>query len=110
MKNRRRLVAALVASSACLGTVALTAPPVSADHPRCVRNNNNVRKLLDPRLRALDSLTPHLDCAPDLLRDLIRYGHAERGLRPRLTTAALAAVDTATPVFLATVPDLDEYD
>ena len=69
----------------------------------------NVRKLLDPRLRALDSLTPHLDRAPDLLRDLIRYGHAERGLRPRLTTAALAAVDAATPAFLATVPDLDEY-
>jgi hypothetical protein len=32
----------------------------------------NVRKLLDPRLRALDSLTLHLDRAPDLLRDLIR--------------------------------------
>ncbi|WP_324273566.1 hypothetical protein [Blastococcus brunescens] len=37
-----------------------------------------MRKLLDPQLRVLDDLTPHLDRAPDLLRDLIRYGHAER--------------------------------
>jgi hypothetical protein len=71
---------------------------------------DNVRKLLDPRLRALDSLTPHLDRAPDLLRDLIRYGHAERGLRPELTAAALAAVNAATPSFLETVPEQDEDD
>ena len=70
----------------------------------------NVRKLLDPRLRALDSQAPHLDRAPDLLRDLIRFGHAERGLRPELTTAALAAVDAAGPVFLESVPEQDEED
>jgi hypothetical protein len=69
---------------------------------------DNVGKLLDPRLRALDSLTPHVERAPDLLRDLIRYGHAERGLRRELTAAALAAVDAAAPSFLATVPKLAE--
>jgi hypothetical protein len=71
---------------------------------------DNVRKLLDPRLRALDTLTPRLDRAPDLLRDLIRYGHAERGLRPELTAEALAAVDAAAPSFLASVPELGEDD
>jgi hypothetical protein len=69
---------------------------------------DNVRKLLDPRLRALDSSTPQLDRAPDLLRDLIRYGHAERGLRSELTAAALAAVNAAAPSFLASMPELAE--
>ena len=64
---------------------------------------DNVRKLLDPRLRALDTLTPHIDRAPDLLRDLIRYGHAESGLRRELTERALAAVDAAAPAFLEAV-------
>jgi hypothetical protein len=68
----------------------------------------NVAKLLDPRLRALDSLAPHLDRAPDLLRDLIRYGHDERGPRRELTEDALAAVDAAAPAFLATVPEPDD--
>ena len=58
----------------------------------------------------LGSLTPHLERAPDLLRDLIRYGHAERGLRPELTVTALAAVDAAAPAFVATVPEPDEDD
>lgn len=69
---------------------------------------HNVRKLLDPRLRALDSLTPHLDRAPDLLRDLIRHGHAERGLRPELTAAALTTVDAGTPAFLESLREQDE--
>jgi hypothetical protein len=70
----------------------------------------NVRKLLDPRLWSLDSLTPSLDRAPELLRDLIRYGHAERGLRPELTATALAAVDAATGDFLAALRERDEDD
>src|SRR6476469_5508068 len=45
---------------------------------------DNVRRLLDPRLWSLDPLTPSLQRAPELLRDLIRFGHAERGLRPEL--------------------------
>jgi hypothetical protein len=67
----------------------------------------NVAKLLDPRLWHLDRDTPSLDRAPELLRDLIRYGHAERGLRPELTTAALDAVDAAAGPFLAAVQELD---
>jgi hypothetical protein len=69
---------------------------------------SNVRKLLNPRLRFLDDLTPSLDRAPELLRDLIRYGHAERGLRPELTTAALAAVDGATSSFVEALREVDD--
>jgi hypothetical protein len=68
---------------------------------------DNVRKVLNPRLRFLDSLTPSLDRAPELLRDLIRYGHAERRLRPELTAAALAAVDAATGSFVAALQELE---
>jgi hypothetical protein len=68
---------------------------------------DNVRKLLNPRLRLLDSLTPSLDRAPEVLRDLIRYGHAERGLRPELTAAALAAVDAATSSFVEALREAD---
>ena len=71
---------------------------------------DNVRKLLEPRLWALSGSTPHLDRAPELLRDLIRYGHAERGLRPGLTTAALTAVDAAAGAFLTAVRALDDED
>ena len=70
----------------------------------------NVRKLLDPGLRMLDDGTPSLDRAPELLRDLIRYGHAERGLRPELTAAALAAVDAATGPFLLAVQEVADDD
>ena len=44
-------------------------------------------------------LTPSLERAPELLRDLIRFGHAERGLRPELTAASLDAVDVAAGPF-----------
>jgi hypothetical protein len=71
---------------------------------------DNVRKLLDPRLWSMDSLTPSLDRTPELLRDLIRYGHAERGVRPELTADALTAVEAATGPFLAAVQELDEDD
>jgi hypothetical protein len=63
----------------------------------------NVRRLLDPRLQRLDPGTPHLDRAPDLLRDLIRFGHGERGFRQELTDDALAAVDAAADAFLTAV-------
>lgn len=71
---------------------------------------DNVRKLLTPEFRTLDDSIPLLDRVPELLRDLIRFGHAERGLRPGLTTAALAAVDATAESFLAAVrePDADE--
>lgn len=71
---------------------------------------DNVRKLLDPRLWLLDSLTPSLDRAPELLRDLICYGHAERGLRPERTTAALASVDAVATPFLSAVKERDADD
>lgn len=70
----------------------------------------NVHRLLDPALLYLGTRTPHLDRAPDLLRDLIRYGHAERGLRQELTDDALAAVDASAGAFLAAVRELDEDD
>ncbi|SOE03476.1 hypothetical protein SAMN06272739_4191 [Blastococcus haudaquaticus] len=68
---------------------------------------DNVRKLLTPEFRMLDDSTPFLHRVPELLRDLIRYGHAERGLRPGLTAAALSALDAAAGSFLAAVQDLD---
>ena len=71
---------------------------------------HNVDTLLDPRLGMLDDCTPSLDRAPELLRDLIRYGHAERGLRPELTTAALATVDAANGAFVAAVREPAEDD
>jgi hypothetical protein len=71
---------------------------------------DNVRKLLNPELRFLGYRTPSLDRAPELLRDLIRYGHAERGLRPELTTAALAALDAAAGPYLTAVQELGADD
>ena len=68
----------------------------------------NVRRLFDLELLFLSPETPHLDRAPDLLRDLIRFGHAERGLRQELTDDALAAVDASAGAFLAAVRELDE--
>jgi hypothetical protein len=63
----------------------------------------NVRRLLDPERTFLAPGTPHLDRAPDLLSDLIRHGHAARGLRHELTDDALAAVDTSADAFRAAV-------
>ncbi|MGY1703571.1 hypothetical protein ACI79C_03285 [Geodermatophilus sp. SYSU D00697] len=64
---------------------------------------DNVGRLLDPRLLYLDGTTPHLDRAPELLRDLIRHGHAARGLWQELTDDALAAVDASADAFRAAV-------
>lgn len=71
---------------------------------------SNVRRLLHPDLSALDPGTPHLARAPDVLRDLIRFGHAERGLRQGLTDDALAAVDASAGAFLEAVRRLEEDD
>jgi hypothetical protein len=68
----------------------------------------NVHRLLDPELLFLGFATPHLDRAPDLLRDLIRHGHAARGLRQELTDDALAAVDASADAFIAAVRALDD--
>jgi hypothetical protein len=68
----------------------------------------NVHRLLDPRLWRLDHSTPHLDRAPDVLRDLIRFGHAERGIHQELTEDALVTVDASAGAFLAAVRKLDE--
>ena len=68
-----------------------------------VWSRGNVRLLLDAGWRALDTSTPHLVRVPELLRDLIRYGHAERGLRHQLTTDALAEVDAHADAFSAAV-------
>lgn len=45
----------------------------------------------------------YLSGAPDLLRDLIRFGHAQRGVRDELTTEALEAVDTFEPEYQRTI-------
>ncbi len=71
---------------------------------------HNVQRLLDPELWFLDADTPYLERAPELLRYLIRYGHAERGLRPELTGLALAAVDASATAFVDAVRRLEEDD
>jgi hypothetical protein len=69
-----------------------------------VWSRDNVRRLLDPELTLLTAGTPHIDRAPELLRDLIRHGHAERGLRQELTDDALAAVDASADAFRPRLP------
>lgn len=69
---------------------------------------DNVRKLLDPDSRMLDSSAPSLHRAPEVIRDLIRYGHAARGLRPELTALALAVVDACTERFTEYTRELDD--
>jgi hypothetical protein len=61
---------------------------------------HHVRRLLDPDRST--QLLDHLDAGrtPELLRDLIRYGHAERGLRPERTDTSLAVVDRYADAFL----------
>jgi hypothetical protein len=75
-----------------------------------VWSRRNVQRLLEPRWRSLDDTTPHLERAPELLRDLIRHGHAERGLRQQLTHDALAEVDAHADTFRSAVRALDEDD
>lgn len=64
---------------------------------------HHVSRLLDPDDAALDHDLLDTGRAPELLRDLIRYGHAERGLRPGLTDDALAAVDRCAGPYLTAV-------
>lgn len=75
-----------------------------------VWSRSNVRKLLDPQWRAFDLTTPHLERLPELLRDLIRHGHAERGLRQQLTSDALAEVNAQAHGFRSAVRAPDEDD
>lgn len=63
----------------------------------------HVGRLLDPGLHDLDPDAVDVDRTPELLRDLIRYGHGVRGMRPELTDASLLAVDRWAPAFLAAV-------
>jgi len=63
----------------------------------------HVGRLLDPGLHDLDPDALDLDHTPELLRDLIRYGHGVRGVRSELTDASLLAVDRWAPAFLASV-------
>ena len=69
---------------------------------------HHVRRLLDPGLGGADRESWDLDRTPELLRDLIRYGHAERGLRPELTDTSLQAVDRWASAFLAAVRSWDD--
>ncbi|GAB4079974.1 hypothetical protein GCU67_00705 [Modestobacter muralis] len=64
---------------------------------------HHVRRLLDPGLGGVDLESWDIDRMPELLRDLIRYGHGERALRPGLTDASLRAVDRWAPAFLTAV-------
>lgn len=64
---------------------------------------HHVGRLLDPEGSALDHDELDTGRAPELLRHLIRYGHAERGLRAGLTDDALAAVDRHAGPYLAAV-------
>ncbi|MGQ0624101.1 MAG: DUF6398 domain-containing protein [Sporichthyaceae bacterium] len=59
--------------------------------------------LLDwiPR-KILDSAT-RLAVAPEVLRALVRYSHAERGIRSELTAEVLAAIDAYEPAFQAAI-------
>ncbi len=63
----------------------------------------HVGRLLDPELLDLDPDELDAERTPELLRDLIRYGHEERGMRPALTDASLLAVDRWAPAFSAAV-------
>ena len=64
---------------------------------------HHVGRALDPETAAFDHDLLDTTRVPELLRDVIRYGHAERGLRPGLTDDALAAVDRHAGPYLAAV-------
>lgn len=54
--------------------------------------------------------TDYLALAPDLVRALISYTHAERGIPPALTTETLDAVDTWEPGYLTRIAGEDDPD
>lgn len=64
---------------------------------------HHVGRLLSPENPALDHDLLDTARVPELLRDVIRYGHAERDLRPGLTDDALAAVDRHAGQYLTAV-------
>jgi hypothetical protein len=71
---------------------------------------HNVARVLDTESAPLFLDSLHLHRIPELLRDLIRYGHAERGLRAALTDEALAAVDRHADRYWASVHAWDDED
>ncbi|MGY1858093.1 hypothetical protein [Modestobacter sp. SYSU DS0290] len=71
---------------------------------------HHVRRLLDPKLHDLDLDKLDLERTPELLRDLIRYGHGERAMGPELTDTSLQAVDRWAPAFLAAVRSCQDED
>lgn len=64
---------------------------------------HHVARLLDPTLRCIDPDDLDAYRTPELLRDLIRYGHAERGVPQQLTDRSLREVDRRAPAFLRAV-------
>lgn len=68
----------------------------------------SVRKVLLKDYSRLRDVRDDAERAPEVLRDLIRYGHAERGLRPELTNAALTAVDECEAAFVEAVRRRDD--
>ncbi|MDP5185126.1 hypothetical protein QOZ88_21040 [Blastococcus sp. BMG 814] len=79
----------------------LTAGSANGIGDPLVWSRKNVRGLLDLDRTALDPDVVHVERTPELLRDLIRYGHAERGLHPQLTADALSEVDARADAFQA---------
>ena len=73
-----------------------------------VWSRRNVRQLLDLGSGNLEPSTPSIERTPELLRDLVRHGPAERGLRPQLTTDALSEIDESAEAFRAAVRALDD--
>ena len=68
---------------------------------------HHIGRLLDPDMHDVDPDALDLGRTPALLRDLIRYGHGERGIRLELTDASLQAIDRCAPAFLAAVQRWD---
>lgn len=68
----------------------------------------HVGRLLDPELHGIAPDAGDLDRIPELLSDLIRYGHLERGLRPELTEPSLEAIDRWASAFIAAVRRWDD--
>jgi hypothetical protein len=68
----------------------------------------HVARVLDPKRLVLRADDIDVERTPELLRDLIRYGHGERGLRLGLTDESLAEVDRHADAFQAAVRSWDE--
>lgn len=69
---------------------------------------HHVARLLDPTHRHIDADELDAVRTPELLRDLIRYGHGERGLRQELTDRSLREVDRCADAFIRSVRAREE--